>query len=115
MSPNFTMASRGAASKPASTASARVTVKSAAGSKFIFKLSSGDFVVDLGAVLKFVSSSIVPNGMPKELTFEATFVISRPALNGLERDTETWLTLFSFPVDGKTRAIYEMEYKKKVA
>lgn len=83
------MASKGAASNPASTASARVTVKRASGSKFMFKFSSGDFVVELGALRKLVSWSIVPREMPKAETVEDTFVISSGALKGLSSETVT--------------------------
>jgi len=96
------MASKGAASKPASTANARVTVNSAAGSKFMLRSSVGDLVVDFGAVVKLVSWLIVPSGIPNDVTLDVTFVICRGALNGLSRVTVTWLTLFSFPVVDNT-------------
>lgn len=97
-----TIWSKGATSRPASTARARVTVNRAAGSKFISKSSCGDVVVVLGAEVKLIVWFIVPRGMPKAETEDETDVTSRAALNGLDKDTVTWLMLFSVPVVGKT-------------
>ena len=100
--PNLTIASIGAGSKPASTARTRVTVKSAAGSKFMLKLSSGDWVMELGTDSKSVSVSIVPKVMPWEATEDEIFLIRRGAEKGFLKDTVTWLILFSRPVVGRT-------------
>lgn len=73
--PSSTIPSKGATFKPASTASARVTVKSAAGSKFRFKSKVGDCVVDFGADLKSVVVSIEPKEIPNVLTVDEILVI----------------------------------------
>lgn len=96
------MPSKGAGSNPASTASARVTVKSAAGSKFMLRSRSGDCVVECGADWKSVVVSITPKGMPCDVTVEDILVIRREAVNGLFKETVTWLMLFSRPVVGRT-------------
>ena len=59
-------------------------------------------VVVLGAEVKLIVWFIVPRGMPKAETEDETDVTSRAALNGLDKDTVTWLMLFSVPVVGKT-------------
>lgn len=102
MPPSWTIPSKGVTSKPASTASARVTVKRAEGSKFIFRSRVGDCVVDLGADTKSVVVSMVPNGIPNVLTVDEILVIWSGALNGFTRETVTWLMLFARPVVGNT-------------
>ncbi len=101
--PNATIPSRGATSNPASTASARVTVNKATGSKFKFNGSAGEVVFDFPAELKLVEASIDPRGMPNAVTEDWIFVISRAAENGLAKSTVTSVMLFAIPVVDNTR------------
>ena len=103
MPPSCTIWSRGATFKPASTARARVRVNSAAGLKFMSRLSSGDGVVDLGRDVKSTTWLMLPRDIPNDVTVDETLVICKGALKGLASETVTWLILFSTPVLGRTR------------
>lgn len=115
--PSLTIWSKGATFKFASTASARVTVKRAEGSKFIFRSRVGDSVIDLGADIKLVFVCMVPNRIPNVLTVDEILVIWSGALNGLKRETATWLILFSRPVvdnTGRSAKLSGRESKRRV-
>lgn len=88
---------------PAATAHKRVTVNSAAGSRFSPISNLGELVVDRPPDVKFVPASIVPSGIPCVLTLERTPVTNNSAVKGLTIVTETWATLFSSPVVGSTK------------
>lgn len=94
MPPSFTMESRGATFRPASTDNARVTVNRAAGSKFIFKSRAGEAVVDFGAEVKLAIELMLPRTIPNAFTVDVTLVIANGALKGLAIETTTWLMLF---------------------
>lgn len=75
--------------KASSTARARVTVNSAAGSKFMSRLSWRDCVVDLGTDVKSMSWLILLKDIPNDVTVDETLVIRKGALKGLASDTVT--------------------------
>lgn len=87
--PNLTIPSSGVGSSPASTASTRVSVNKAAGSKLRSRSKDGDVVFDFPEAIKLVVVAIVPSEMPCDITLDMIFVISRPAVNGFTRSTVT--------------------------
>jgi len=75
----------------------------------------GDCVVDLGIDIKLVVVSMVPNGIPNELTVDEILVMRSGELKGFERETVTWLMLFSRPVVGKTEGRRKVSNGKMTA
>lgn len=76
-------------SSPASTASTRVSVNKASGSKLRLRSKDGDVVLDFPVDVKLVAVAIVPSDIPWDFTLDVICVISRPAVNGFTRSTVT--------------------------
>lgn len=106
--PMLTIPSNWAVSRPASTASLRVSVNKTLGDIFMLRSSSGDVAVDFPSIVNALLDSIVPNVRPVELTVDWIFVMPRAAVKGFWMLTETWLILFSRPVVDRTRVPSEI-------